>query len=164
MSECNTVTIRKAELDDMPQVFQMIKELSDFEDMGHKVKIDVEILKRDLAEKSPAFQCIVAEVPDGKLIGYAVYSQIYSTFDGKTVYLEDLYVSPKYRGLKAGKNLFLTVMKNAYQDGCRRGFFHVLTWNPAVKFYHELGAVNVTQRDNYQILRMEQEVFQKLFS
>ncbi|XP_028129830.1 thialysine N-epsilon-acetyltransferase isoform X3 [Diabrotica virgifera virgifera] len=163
MSESNTVTIRRAELDDMPQVFQMIKELAEYEKV-HKLRIDQKTLEKDYAENSPAFQCLVAETSDGQLIGYAVYSDMYSTWDGKSVYLEGLYVKPDYRGGTIEKNLFLTVLKNGHASGCKRSFFHVLNWNPMIKVYQELGATNVTQMDMFNVFRMETEALDKLFA
>ncbi|CAG9826660.1 unnamed protein product [Diabrotica balteata] len=162
-SDTKDVIIRKAEVRDMMQVFQMIKELAEYEKV-HKLRIDQKTLEKDYSENSSGFQCVVAETSDNRLVGYAVYSDMYSTWDGKAVYLEGLYVKPDYRGSTIEKNLFLTVMKNAHASGCKRGFFHVVNWNPTIKVYQELGATNVTQKDKFNVFRMETEALHKLFA
>lgn len=161
-NEIKNVIVRKAEVKDMPIVYQMIQELTEFEKLSNKIRLDAETLEKDYAENSQSFQCIVAEVPEHKLIGYAIYCQIYSTWDGKAVYLEDLYVKPEYRQHKIGKQLFISVMKRAHEVGCKRGLLNVLSWNPAVTFYKKLGATDITQTEDFHIFRIEQDAFQKL--
>lgn len=46
-----------------------------------------------------------------KLIGYVLYYYIYSTWEGKCLYMEDLYVSPEYRGRGVGSKLMGSVCK-----------------------------------------------------
>lgn len=36
------------------------------------------------------------------MVGYGLYYFIYSTWKGRTVYLEDIYVTPEYRGTGVG--------------------------------------------------------------
>jgi diamine N-acetyltransferase len=33
-----------------------------------------------------------------ELVGYALYYHCYSTFEGRSMYLEDIFVCPDYRG------------------------------------------------------------------
>nr|CAD7397010.1 unnamed protein product [Timema cristinae] len=57
------------------------------------------------------------EVPAGEsqqssiIVGYAIYYFSYSTWVGRCVYLEDLYVIPKYRKQGVGAALFTRVAK-----------------------------------------------------
>lgn len=75
-------------------------------------------------------------------IGYAVYFFNYSTWLGKSgLYLEDLYVSPEYRGVGAGKALLKHLAKIAVAKQCGRFEWSVLDWNePAINFYQSIGA------------------------
>jgi len=45
------------------------------------------------------------------LLGYALYFYTYSTWKGKALYLEDLYVTPGCRGQGLGSALFNRVAK-----------------------------------------------------
>lgn len=62
------------------------------------MKIDDKVLQKDGFDSDhPAFTCIVAELSDGHIVGYALYFYSYSTWAGKSIFLEDLYVQPAYR-------------------------------------------------------------------
>lgn len=41
-------------------------------------------------------------IPGPRVVGYGLYYFIYSTWKGRTVYLEDIYVTPEYRGTRVG--------------------------------------------------------------
>lgn len=45
------------------------------------------------------------------LVGYALYFYTYSTWDGRVLYMEDLYVKPEFRGTKIGTQLWKAVTK-----------------------------------------------------
>lgn len=87
-------------------------------------------------------------------IGYALCYYYYSTWEGKSLFLEDLYVRPASRKSGVGKKLFNTVEKFAKDDGCLRLDFQVLNWNPAIGFYERLGAINLTAAEGWQIYRV----------
>ncbi|CAH1101799.1 unnamed protein product [Psylliodes chrysocephalus] len=156
------VTIRNAELVDIPEVFQMLKELTDSEKLPQNLIIDQVTFQKDYSEK--AFNCLVAQTPNGSFVGYSVYCQTYSTWEGRMLHLRDLYVRPQQRGSGVGKKLFTTTMEKGYELGCKVAFFFVMQWNPAVKFYKELGAVNLTENENYHIFKLKSDNFNKICS
>eukprot|EP00795_Rhopilema_esculentum_P010730 gene10730-19510_t len=41
-----------------------------------------------------------------EMAGYALYFYGYSTWKGRLLYLEDMYVQPKYRGIGIGTGFF----------------------------------------------------------
>lgn len=71
--------------------------------------------------------------------------------------MEDLYVKPDFRKLGIGKMLMQEVARFALETGCVRIDFQSLKWNPAVKFYTNLGAVNLTETKDwlYYVFRRE---------
>ena len=129
--------------------------------MEDQVKITPRVLQRDgFDEKHPAFDCFVAD-HDGSIVGYALYYTCYSTWVGKSVFLEDLYVRSDYRSLGVGLELFQSVGRVAHETSHRMDF-HVLSWNPATQFYEKLGAVNLTSAEKWQVYRMGEEALRKL--
>lgn len=112
---------------------------------------------------SPAFTCLVAELSDGHIMGYALYYTCYSTWLGRSIFLEDLYVQPAYRKNGIGRQLLLAVAKIAYETSGRLDF-HVLSWNPFISFYKSLGAVNLTHTEKWELFRMDQENLNALFN
>lgn len=66
--------------------------------------------------------------------------------------MEDLYVSPAYRGLGAGKALLKHIAQLAVQRQCGRLEWSVLDWNqPAIDFYLSIGALPVVEWVRYRL-------------
>jgi GNAT superfamily N-acetyltransferase len=73
--------------------------------------------------------------------GFALYFPIYSTWQGPSLHLEDLFVLPEFRGRGIGKALLNHVAAAAVKRGCARLQWDVLDWNqPAIDFYRSIGA------------------------
>lgn len=91
---------------------------------------------------------------DGKTpVGYALYFYNYSSFLAKpSLYLEDIFVSPKYRKRGVGFSLFRKCVDEAMERGCGRMEWAVLTWNKkAIKFYERLGAKRLADWHVYRL-------------
>ncbi|XP_058822181.1 thialysine N-epsilon-acetyltransferase isoform X2 [Topomyia yanbarensis] len=91
------------------------------------------------------------------LIGYAICFYSYSTWRGKSLFLEDIYVKPTYRKHGYGKLLFKAVLSHARETDCVHVSFHVLAWNPAKEFYIRMGAENLTEREQWHLFRLSRE-------
>lgn len=131
------IIIRKAEEKDFPEILNMIKELAEFEKAPEKVINSVEKMKieKDL------FGCFLAELPNGQIAGMALYFFAYFTWVGKSLYLDDLYIKPQYRGQGIGTKLLHEIFKLAKKENCRRLRWQVLNWNiNAIKMYEKTGA------------------------
>ena len=78
----------------------------------------------------------------GAPAGFAFYFFHYSTWRGQpTLFLEDLFVRPQYRGKGIGKALLVHLAKIAVAENCGRFEWQVLDWNtPSIEFYKSLGA------------------------
>ena len=143
--------VRSANIDDMPHVFELVKELAAFENEADAVIITVDDLKRDGFGEKPLFHCFVADV-DGEILGIALVYERYSTWKGRTIHLEDLIVSEKVRGKGIGNALFEEVIKYGHNLGVKRIEWAVLDWNePAIKFYESKGAVVLRDWDVAQL-------------
>ncbi|MCF3994288.1 GNAT family N-acetyltransferase, partial [Pseudomonas aeruginosa] len=97
----------------------------------------------------------------GRPIGYAVYFYSYSTWLGRNgIYLEDLYVTPEYRGVGAGRRLLRELAREAVANDCGRLEWSVLDWNqPAIDFYRSIGAL---PQDEWVRYRLDGEALRKM--
>lgn len=77
------------------------------------------------------------------VVGLAMCSFIY-TWEGKTLFLNDLFVSSSHRSHGIGKTLFKHILKYAKDYGYNCMDFYVVNWNPATKLYEKMGAINLT--------------------
>jgi GNAT superfamily N-acetyltransferase len=76
----------------------------------------------------------------------------YSTWEGRTLYLEDLYVSPAYRRRGVSKALFAALARAAAVAGCARLQWSVLTWNAAaVQAYDAMPAARLEDWRLYRL-------------
>ncbi|CAH0723038.1 unnamed protein product, partial [Brenthis ino] len=153
------VIIRRAKKEDMVAVAEMIQELADFEKMPTGPQLSVKDLQRDGFESQPAaFNCLVAELTkDKSIVGYALYFPTYSTWQGRSMMLEDLYVRTSERRHGVGNKLFNAVAKEAKLSGSSRLDFHVLEWNDARSFYEGKGALNLTKSEEWCYYRLTGE-------
>ncbi|MBT8305147.1 MAG: GNAT family N-acetyltransferase [Bacteroidia bacterium] len=134
------VIIRKATIEDAPQMLELIKELALFEEEPDEVEITAKELEADGFGTSPAFTCFVAE-NNNSIVGMALVYYRYSTWKGKVIHLEDLIVKQDSRGMGIGTLLLDKVIKFSSNLGVKRISWEVLDWNePAIDFYEKKGA------------------------
>lgn len=132
--------IRKGTIDDLPQVHGLIRELAEFERAPLEVTTTVEEMERDGFGENPIYKFFVAEGAEG-IVGIALYYTAYSTWKGRTLYLEDLVVTERLRRQGVGRKLFNAVAQEAKDTGAKRFRWQVLEWNePAIAFYKTIGA------------------------
>jgi GNAT superfamily N-acetyltransferase len=136
-------TIRAAGAEDASLILEFVRELADFERAPDAVKVTEADLVRDGfpgAGGERYFEAILAE-EDGEQAGFALFFPVYSTWRGRAMHLEDLFVRPKFRGRGIGKALLTRVAALSVERGCVLLYWHVLDWNiPAINFYKTLGA------------------------
>lgn len=132
--------IRPATVDDAALLLALIREFAEFNHELDQVTIQLEDFTRDGFGPEPRFHALIAEL-SGETAGYALYFDYYSTWFGRGLFLEDLFVRPSFRRHRIGKKLLVTVARIAVDQGCRRMGWEVRDWNkPAIEFYRALGA------------------------
>ncbi|MAC95378.1 MAG: GNAT family N-acetyltransferase [Flavobacteriales bacterium] len=132
-------TVRPGKESDCAEILSLIKELAVFEKAADEVDIDEEILKNDGFGENPIYDLFVAEFKD-KIVGMALFYEKYSTWKGRSIYLEDLIVTEKLRGNGIGKALFNAVAEEAKKRNSGRMEWQVLDWNQsAIDFYKSAG-------------------------
>jgi GNAT superfamily N-acetyltransferase len=135
-----SIIIRESVREDVPAMFELIKELALYEKAPEQVTNTVEQMYVDGFGENPIFGTIVSEV-DGNVVGMALYYFRYSTWKGKRLYLEDLIVSETMRGKGLGESLLEATIEQARKTACTGLMWQVLDWNePAINFYKKFGA------------------------
>lgn len=126
--------IRPAQEKDVPRIYALIKELALYEKAPEQVTNTVERLNYDLFI-DPICEAIVAEDKD-QVLGFALFYTSYSTWKGRSLYLEDFYVSEDHRKQGIGQLLFDEVIRIAKERKMARMDWQVLEWNQlAIDFY-----------------------------
>ena len=134
------IHIRTATPSDVPLIRAFIHDLAEYEREPNAVHITEEQLLNDGFGKERYYECLIAEV-DGVPAGFALFFPVYSTWQGRSLHLEDLFVPPALRGRGIGKALLRRVAAIAVERGCIRLQWDVLDWNePAIDFYLSLDA------------------------
>ncbi len=134
------LSIRPATIDDAQLLRTFIRELAKFEHELDFCAIEAADLARDGFGVSPSFRALLADW-DGQPAGYALFFGHYSTWVGRRLFLEDLFVREPFRGRGIGKALLSSVARIAVQENCNGVQWEVLNWNKkAIELYESLGA------------------------
>jgi GNAT superfamily N-acetyltransferase len=152
--------IRAAKSDDADLILALLHELAVYEKLTDKFKITPEIIARDYFCEQPLIHCDLVfegETP----AGIAAWQWNYSSFAAaRVLYLEDLFVRPKFRGRGYGKALLEHLAQRAVKAGAARMEWSVLPWNtPSIDFYEFLGAERMT---DWLIYRLSGDALQTL--
>lgn len=147
-----TITLRPAQPSDAAIIHAFVIELAIYENAEHEVKTDVDGLRESIFGAGSPVKALICMLDD-EPIGFAVYFYNFSTWQGrKGMYMEDLYISQKHRGIGAGKFILHQLAKQAYEEGCGRFEWSVLDWNkPAIDFYQAFGAKPQSEWIRYRL-------------
>lgn len=153
------MNFRYATKDDVALILRFIKELAEYEGLLNEVVADEKTLEDQLFNKKNAEVIFATE--DGKEVGFALFFHNFSTFLGRSgLYLEDLYVSPEYRGKGYGKAILKKLSKIAVERGCGRLEWWCLDENrPSIDFYLSLGAEKM---DEWTVYRLSGDTLKEL--
>ena len=153
------LSIRPATAEDAGLLRTMICELADFEREVDSVSITEADLVRDGFGADPKFRALIAEW-DEQAAGYAFFFPFYSTWQGRQLFLEDLFVRPQFRRKGIGQALLTYVANIARNEECRAMRWEVLDWNkPAIELYKSLGAAFL---DDWRLVLLPSEGVRRL--
>ncbi|XP_054612083.1 thialysine N-epsilon-acetyltransferase-like [Dunckerocampus dactyliophorus] len=163
-------TIRTSAKADCKDIWRLIKDLAIYENVVDEVVLSYEEFERDGFGKKPLFESLVAEVPEENkskegftVVGVALYYYTYCTWNGRAVFLEDLYVMPEFRGFGIGTGLLSTLAKVVTEKSCNLMEVNVMGQNSRSRgFYAAAGARDVTVMDNWHTLRFDAKSLNKL--
>jgi GNAT superfamily N-acetyltransferase len=145
---------------DTPVILSLIRDLAEYERLGHEVEATEEDIRESLFGDWPGAEVVLAYV-GGDLAGFALFFHNYSTFLGRRgLYLEDLFVRPAYRGRGVGRRLLAHLARLAVERKCGRMEWWVLDWNEsAIRFYRSIGAVPM---DDWTVYRLTGDALARL--
>ena len=135
-----TAHIRRAEPGDETELTAMIHELAQFERAGSECTVTESQLREALFGDQPTVQGHIAEV-DGEAAAGALWFRYFSTWDGVAgIYLEDLYVRPRFRRRGLARAMLATLARECVAGGYTRLSWAVLNWNvDAIALYDSVG-------------------------
>jgi GNAT superfamily N-acetyltransferase len=153
-------TIRPATVADVSIILELIRALSEYERAPNDVVATEQILQETLFGKKPAAEVLLL-FENEIAAGFALFFHNFSTWIGRPgLYLEDLFVRPEHRGKGYGRALLIELAKIARERNCGRMEWAVLDWNePAIQFYHKLGAKPM---DEWTVFRLTRDEIAKL--
>jgi GNAT superfamily N-acetyltransferase len=151
-----TFKVRNAKVDETEDILSLIKQLADYERLSNHVSASGEMIRKYGFGENNYFQTLLVENRKNnspRFLGFALYFYTFSTFLGKpSLYLEDLFVLPDFRGQGIGKALLKELANIALERECGRMEWAVLNWNkPAINFYKEIGAVPMDEWTVYRL-------------
>jgi len=152
------IEVRRARPEEAPILLELIRALADYEKLDPPDADAQQRLVRDIFGDKPRLEAWLAFV-DGAAAGYALTFETYSSFLAlPTLYLEDIFVRPEYRGRGAGAALFRRLVEEARRRGCGRMEWVVLDWNrPALEFYERFGAQRLKEWITMRLTRADFE-------
>ena len=152
--------IRQATIEDSALILRFVTELAVYEKAENEVIATESDIEKSLFGIDSTTSAVICNI-NNKPVGFAVYFFNYSTWLGKHgLYLEDLYVSPEYRSVGAGKALLKHLAKIAFSKNCGRFEWSVLDWNePAIRFYQSIGAKPQKEWVSYRLTGKALEEF-----
>jgi len=146
------ISLRFATADDAGLIVDFIRQLAEYEKLTHEMVTDEDQLRQSLFGERRVAEVVIASY-DGEPAGFALFFHNFSTLLGRPgIYLEDLFVIPKLRGLGIGKILLSYLARLAVERGCGRLEWWVLDSNePAIRFYERLGAQAMDEWTVYRV-------------
>ncbi len=138
-SKLPEITVRKADVGDMPAVYELVRELAIYEEAEEEVYTRPSDYEKDFG--AGLFEVILAEKGE-EIVGIVLYYMAYSTWKGPMLYLDDFVVKGTYRRQGIGQALFDAFLAEARLRQVALVKWQVLDWNePALAFYRKNKAV-----------------------
>jgi GNAT superfamily N-acetyltransferase len=157
-----TITVKTITKDDVSQVVSLMREFAEYENLSEYCTVTEERLNNAMFGDDCLVEGLIA-FDDDAAIAYALFYPSFSSFRGERgLFLEDIYITEKYRRHNLGEKMLRDIARLAKERGCERIDFHVLDWNkPAVNFYLKHGA---EKNDDDRHFKFAGEAFNRLAS
>jgi ribosomal protein S18 acetylase RimI-like enzyme len=146
------IVIRAGTQDDIANVHASLLGIATAVGETHKMTSTPDDLRRFGFGKSPAFSTLIAET-DSTFAGMCLYFPIFSSWMGRPgVYIQDLYVEGRFRGLRIGERLLRRVAALSKAEGGVYLRLSVDAGNEAAQaFYRRLGVLCAPEEQVHKI-------------
>ncbi|XP_068247993.1 spermidine/spermine N(1)-acetyltransferase-like protein 1 isoform X2 [Palaemon carinicauda] len=148
--------IRKANASDSEKLLVLIKELSK-ELRLTSSQLTQKELDDDAFGKSAIFTVYVSQSDEGDLTGYVLFYNTYSTWEGRSLCVEELFVTASQRRKGIGSSLLKKAVQEALKRGCSRCN---ITAFPGNKFLASQGAIDLTDTEKWLFFRMNRKAME----
>jgi GNAT superfamily N-acetyltransferase len=147
-----TEEIRRATPADVADITAMIHELAEFENAADECAVTETQISAALFGDFPTVRGHVTEI-SGEIGAMALWFLNFSTWDGVAgIYLEDLYVRPRYRRRGLARGLLATLAGECVHNGYTRLSWAVLNWNSdAIALYDGIGGRPQSEWTTYRV-------------
>jgi GNAT superfamily N-acetyltransferase len=136
----NKISFKRAIQSDIPKIIQLVKKLAEFERAPEEVTVtELDYLENGF-KANPLFECNLIYVGE-ELAGFCLWYFRFSTWKGKRLYVEDIYIEEAFRNQKLGTILLEEAIEEAKRTNCTGLMWQVLDWNTnAIAFYQKYNA------------------------
>jgi hypothetical protein len=159
-SKYNETEFRMVKVEEMSlyadAIRDLIREIAVFENMLDQFETNSEKLVRDYAnDENKFYHCVLCLDKADNVIGYALYFLSYHLQRGRGCYLEDLYISEKYRSQGLGMKMWRYMVRDCLVNfNVKFMQWSVLDWNKsAIDIYTNFNGVNLTELNKINFIR-----------
>ncbi len=105
--------VREAQKDDVPAIVFLIREFAEFEKLSDVCEVTENDVQSAIFGESSFVRALVA-MTGNRYAGYALFFPVFKSFRGeRSIFLEDLYITPDLRGNGLGFVMLREVAKYA---------------------------------------------------
>lgn len=159
--------IRIAVKEDLTKVLNLIKS----QHGETAVKIAIDDLQAaagfsDNIDSQGSLTCFVVEdtsSSNDSIVGYATAYYVYSTWEGRSLEIQDFYLKPENNNIKLHQDLLKEIVTFARNSSCSRVDFHIAKRNEDLKtLFCNAGAVNLTETEGWYLYSFSRESLEEL--
>ena len=155
-------TLRRAERADAPDLLRLVCALADFEKLAPPDAEAQQRLIEDCFGPNPRLESWLAfAAGNTPPVAYAMLLETYSSFLARpTLYLENVFVLPEFRGRGIGGGFLRHCVALAHERGCGRMEWTCLDWNTRAQRVYE-GKLGAQRMSEWYLYRMTRPAMKK---
>lgn len=155
----NPYEIRLAKAYELPDIFECITNLANA--TSQKVHTDIYKLMSDGFSMNPKFKIIVVTI-DNMVSGFMSFFESYSTYCGKTLIVDQVFVRAEVRGKGLAHSLLTGLFEYAYNNDYTKVETSISKYE--VEKIERLKEVNVYPYENLRVAHYMKEEYKKLYN